>query len=72
MPGGFTASDDADGTLLRIGALSVRVHRVLEPVADPVVGARPRPGEVTATWNAAGDTRVRGVFVTVSPSPGSS
>jgi hypothetical protein len=56
----FTASDDTDGTLLRIGVLAVRVHRALEPVD----GTAPRPGQVTAAWRLPGDAQVRGLFVT--------
>lgn len=61
-PSGFTAADDADGTVIRTGTggLAVRVHRNLRPVTDAAL----RPGSVTTMWRPAGDTRVRGVFVT--------
>lgn len=66
-PAGFTASDDADGTVLRIGtgagALAVRVRRVLQPGT----GTAALPGSVTATWRLADDAHVRGVFVTTEP-----
>jgi hypothetical protein len=66
-PTGFTASDDTNGTAVLIdagtGALAVRVHRILMPVADPTA----RPGHVTATWRLPGDVEVRGVFFTTGP-----
>lgn len=62
-PARFTASDDADGTVIRTGNLTVRVHRVLRPVT----GSAARPGSVTATWRPDGDTQVRGVFVSAEP-----
>lgn len=62
---GFTASDDADGTIVRIGAMAVRVHRVLVPVAGEAVS----PGQVSATWRLPGDTQARGIFLSAGPAP---
>ena len=64
---GFTASDDVDGTVVRIGAgeraIAVRVHRVLVPVTDPAPG----PGQVSAPWRLDDDAQVRGVFLSAGP-----
>jgi hypothetical protein len=54
----FTAADDAEGTTLSAGELTLRVHRVLRPVT----GDGRAPGAVSATWGLADGTRARGVF----------
>jgi maltokinase-like protein len=63
---GFTASDDAKGTMVDVstaaGALALRIHRVLRPVA----GDGAAPGAVSATWGLADGTRTRGIFATAS------
>lgn len=73
----FTAASDAEATTvtmsavagqlaLRIaGELSLRIDRVLRPVA----GDGAAPGAVSATWGLADGTRVRGVFATASFDP---
>jgi maltokinase-like protein len=66
---GFTASDDAEGTIIDVstaaGALALRIHRVLRPVA----GDGAAPGAVSATWGLADGTRARGIFATASHEP---
>jgi hypothetical protein len=66
---GFTASDDAEGTMVGVsagaGELALRIHRVLRPAA----GDGEAPGAVSATWGLAGGTRTRGVFATASHEP---
>jgi hypothetical protein len=66
VPAGFTTftvtGDGPGGTDLRVeagaaGALAVRIHRVLTPTGDA------GEGSVTATWQTADGTRVRGIFV---------
>src|SRR3984885_1633700 len=63
---GFTVSDDAEGTMVRVsaaaGELAVRIHRVLRPVT----GDGAAPGAVSATWGLADGTRARGIFATAS------
>jgi hypothetical protein len=66
--GGFTASDDAEGTTVSVsaaGELAVRIHRVLRPVT----GDGAAPGAVSATWGLADGTRARGIFATASHEP---
>jgi hypothetical protein len=65
---GFTVSDDAEGTIVRVsaaGELAVRIHRVLRPVT----GDGAAPGAVSATWGLADGTRARGIFATASHEP---
>jgi hypothetical protein len=62
----FTAADDAEGTTLSAGELTLRVHRVLRPVA----GDGRAPGAVSATWGLADGTRARGVFAVAAYEPG--
>lgn len=58
---GLTADDDADGTVMRIGAgLPVRVHRV---IAEADTGDSPGPGQVSALWRPSEETRARAVFL---------
>ena len=63
---GFTASDDAEGTMVRVsaagGELALRIHRALRPVT----GDGAAPGAVSATWGLADGTRARGVFAAAS------
>ncbi|MGH3294151.1 MAG: maltokinase N-terminal cap-like domain-containing protein [Trebonia sp.] len=64
-----TASDDAEGTAVRVrtdvGELAVRIQRVLRPLTSD--GAA--PGAVSATWGLADGTRARGIFATASREP---
>jgi hypothetical protein len=66
---GFTVSDDAEGTMVSVttaaGELALRILRVLRPVA----GDGAAPGAVSATWESADGTRVRGIFATASHEP---
>jgi hypothetical protein len=62
----FTAADDAEGTTLSAGELTLQVHRVLRPVT----GDGRAPGAVSATWGLADGTRARGVFAVAAYEPG--
>jgi hypothetical protein len=66
---GFTVSDDAEGTMVSVttaaGELALRILRVPRPVA----GDGAAPGAVSATWESADGTRVRGIFATASHEP---
>jgi Maltokinase N-terminal cap domain len=66
---GFTASDDAEGTMVDVsagaGELALRIHRVLRPVA----GDGATPGAVSATWASADGAHARGIFATASHEP---
>ncbi|MEV0324355.1 1,4-alpha-glucan branching protein [Streptomyces sp. NPDC050658] len=64
-----TATDDQEGTLLRLAdphGTALRLHRTLRPAPD----GRPLPpqgaiGHVTGAWNAPDGTRARGVFASL-------
>jgi hypothetical protein len=64
---GFTVADDAEGTKVSspAGGLVLRVNRVLRPVT----GDGAAPGAVSATWESADGTRVRGIFAAASHEP---
>lgn len=68
VPVGFTASDGADGTLVRIeagaaGELALNVSRVLR---DDAAQAPAEHGYVTAPWHKPDGSTVRSIFATAT------
>ena len=56
----FSTDDGPDGTEVRAGGLSARVHRVLRTAN----GDGPVAGSVSATWLVAENTSARGILIT--------